>query len=93
MSVLNHNQFAGASGPVQFVGADRSGIINVEQYVGNGTRQIGQYIPDRNESERLTIIDHQVRWLTGSVPSDGRPRKWGDLLYVNRIRLYFQESS
>ena len=65
----------GASGPVQFNGADRIGIINIHQSMGNTSSLIGQHFPDRNASERTQLNMSQIMWLTGSVPSDGQQGK------------------
>ena len=74
MHFLNDTHFAGASGPVQFTGADRTGIININQRIGNSTQLIGQFYPDRNASERLSINDSFVLWPAGALPSDGSQR-------------------
>jgi hypothetical protein len=57
MSYLNNTHFSGASGPVAFAGADRTGIININQHVGNTSLLIGQFSPEvnRNASERLEL--------------------------------------
>jgi len=73
MSFLNKTHFAGASGPVQFVGADRTGIINIEQHIGNDSHIVGEFVPDKNETERLIVRTKEVVWLTGALPLDGRP--------------------
>jgi len=77
MYFLNNTQFSGASGPVQFAGADRTGIISINQFVGNRTRFVGQFSADihRNASERMTLLDYKIQWITkdGLPPSDGTP--------------------
>ena len=78
MSHLNNTNFIGASGPVRFSGADRTGIINIHQYITNSSTLIGQYIPDKNISERLGLNISQVRWVTGDKPTDGRQCKFQD---------------
>ena len=71
MHHLNSTHFVGASGPVQFRGADRSGIINIGQYNGNRSTLIGQYLPDRNASDRLVLNTSKIKWLAGERPVDG----------------------
>ena len=77
MYFLNNTQFSGASGPVEFAGADRTGIINILQFVGNKTRFVGQFSADthRNASERMTLLEKTIHWMTtdGLPPSDGTP--------------------
>jgi len=77
MYFLNNTQFSGASGPVQFAGADRTGIISINQLVGNKTRFVGQFSADihRNASERMTLLNGRIQWMTkdGFPPSDGTP--------------------
>ena len=75
MKHLNKTNFMGVSGPVQFRGADRSGIINIHQYLDNVSVPLGQYLPDRNANERLKLNLSQIRWMTGEVPRDGRQSK------------------
>ena len=74
MSVLNETHFSGASGPVRFSGADRTGIINIDQHVGNRSRLVGQYVQEKNASERFYLNESRVVWMEGITPSDGRPR-------------------
>ena len=70
---LTSVRFSGASGPVEFQGADRMGIINVHQYVGNRSRQIGQYKSNKqNKKQQLTLDLSAIFWLGGEKPSDGR---------------------
>ncbi|KAI0225558.1 hypothetical protein LSAT2_023695 [Lamellibrachia satsuma] len=70
---LTSVRFSGASGPVEFQGADRTGIINVHQYVGNRSRQIGQYKSNKqNKKQQLTLDLSAIFWLGGERPSDGR---------------------
>ena len=75
MYYLNNTHFSGASGPVAFAGADRTGIININQHIGNTSQTIGQFSPEvnRNLSERLVLDETMIRWLTsnGLRPSDG----------------------
>ena len=71
--MLANVRFSGASGPVEFNGADRTGIINVHQYVGNRTRQIGQFKSHKEaKKQQLTLDLSAVNWLGGEIPSDGR---------------------
>ncbi len=72
---LSNIQFPGVSGPVQFHGADRVGIINIQQYIGNTSVLIGQYLPDKNESERTTLNEAKIVWMMGKKPEDGRQGK------------------
>ena len=76
MYFLNNTQFSGASGPVQFAGADRTGIIRINQFVGNTSDVVGQFSADmhRNASDRMTL-DGTIHWMTdgGLPPSDGTP--------------------
>jgi hypothetical protein len=75
MSYLNNTHFSGASGPVAFEGADRTGIININQHVGNSSQLIGQFSPEanRNASERLELDEADIKWpgSGGFPPSDG----------------------
>jgi len=77
MYILNNTQFSGASGPVQFAGADRTGIISINQFIGNKSHFIGQFSADvhRNASDRMTLLDNSIQWMTkdGLPPSDGTP--------------------
>jgi len=76
MHTLNELKFSGASGPVQFDGAERTGIININQHIGEIPRLVGQYMPDKlNLSERLSVNESAIVWLTmsGTRPSDGIP--------------------
>lgn len=73
MRYLNETHFSGASGPLQFEGADRIGSIDIKQYVGNASHLLGQFNPERNASDRLQINESMILWLTGSVPTDGSP--------------------
>lgn len=75
MRILNETYFSGASGPMQFEGADRIGIIDLRQYLGNASRWLGQFNPEKNITDRLQISDSMILWVTGSVPSDGSPGK------------------
>ena len=68
---LSHTNFVGVSGPVQFEGADRSGIINIYQFRGNSSILVGQYLPDRNISQRTQLNESQILWMTGKKPTDG----------------------
>ena len=66
-------RFSGASGPVEFLGADRTGIMNVQQYVGNKSHLIGQYKATGASKEKdLTLHMSAIDWLSGGKPSDGR---------------------
>jgi len=75
MSYLNNTHFVGASGPVAFAGADRTGIININQHIDNGSQMVGQFSPEvnRNLSERLELDETIIRWMTsdGKHPTDG----------------------
>ena len=72
MQQLNSTHFVGASGPVQFVGADRNGIINIHQYLAEDQRiLIGQYLPDHVRSERTVLNESQITWLAGEKVMDG----------------------
>lgn len=71
MRYLNETHFSGASGPLQFEGADRIGSTDIKQYVGNVSRLLGQFNPERNASDRLQINESMILWLTGSIPTDG----------------------
>jgi len=77
MYFLNNTQFSGASGPVQFAGADRTGIISINQFIGNKTQFVGQFLADihRNASDCMTLHDSRIQWITedGKPPSDGTP--------------------
>jgi len=77
MYFLNNTRFSGASGPVQFAGADRTGIISINQFIGNKSQFIGQFSADvqRNASERMMLLDSSIQWMTrdGLPPSDGTP--------------------
>jgi len=77
MYFLNNTQFSGASGPVQFAGADRTGIVSINQFVGNKSHFVGQFSADihRNASDRMTLLDGVIQWMTedGQLPSDGTP--------------------
>jgi len=77
MYFLNNTQFSGASGPVQFAGADRTGIISINQFLGNKTRFVGQFSADihHNASDRMTLLDSRIQWITedGKPPLDGTP--------------------
>ena len=80
---LNHIQFSGASGPVQFSGADRSGIINVNQQIGESYVMVGLFSPDKgNITDQLYLNESMVKWLTpdGLRPSDGTPREFIDII-------------
>ena len=78
MSHLNNTHFQGVSGPVQFQGADRTGIININQHVGNSTVEVGQYHHEMNVSLQLNMS--AIVWPAGGIPSDGRPREFGRFL-------------
>jgi len=86
MYFLNNTRFSGASGPVRFAGADRTGIININQFTGNTSHFIGQFSPDvqRNASERMMLLDRSIRWMTkdGLPPSDGTPGSFTGQLTV-----------
>ena len=70
---LSRVRFSGASGPVEFLGADRTGIMNVQQYVGNKSHLIGQYKATGPSKEKeLTLHMSAIDWLSGGKPSDGR---------------------
>jgi len=77
MYFLNNTQFSGASGPVQFAGADRTGIISINQFIGNQSLSVGHFSADihRNASERMTLLDGSIKWMTkdGLPPPDGTP--------------------
>jgi hypothetical protein len=78
MNTLNELQFSGASGPVKFDGAERTGIIIINQHVGDSLHRVGQYLPDkRNASDGLQVNNSAIIWLTSSRtrPTDGRPSK------------------
>ena len=80
MSFINETRFDGASGPVQFTGADRKGIINIYQHsnrlpADEQPFMVGQFIPDRNASEQFQFNRSAVTWAAGTVPDDGRPRE------------------
>jgi len=77
MYFLNNTQFSGASGPVRFAGADRTGIISISQFIGNRSQFVGQFSADvqRNASDRMMLLDDSIVWMTkdGLPPSDGTP--------------------
>jgi len=77
MYFLNNMRFSGASGPVQFVGADRTGIISINNFIGNKSQFVGQFSADvhRNASDRISLMDSSIQWMTkdGLPPSDGTP--------------------
>ena len=77
MYFLNNTQFSGASGPVQFAGADRTGIIRINQFTGNTSHVVGQFSANihRNASDRMALLGSTIRWMTddGLPPSDGTP--------------------
>ncbi len=86
---LSNIQFPGVSGPVQFHGADRVGIINIQQYIGNTSVLIGQYLPDKNESERTTLNEAKIVWMMGKKPEDGRQGKKLPLVFIKiSVELY-----
>ena len=86
MHFLNNTQFSGASGPVQFAGADRTGIVSIMQFVGNKSQLVGQFSADvrRNASDRMTLQDSSVLWMTkdGLPPSDGTPGMFHRIIYL-----------
>ncbi len=71
MRHLNRTSFMGVSGPVQFRGADRSGIINIHQHFNNESVPLGQYLPDRAAGDKLQLNGTRIRWMTGETPEDG----------------------
>jgi len=77
MYFLNNTHFSGASGPVHFTGADRTGVIHIYQFIGNTSHVVGQFSADlhRNASDRMTLFGGTTQWLTdnGLPPSDGTP--------------------
>lgn len=77
MNYLDNTHFEGASGPVQFIGANRQSNIEITQFssVVNQCITVGHYFPNKNESERLLINETAVRWLSGGKPSDGSQGK------------------
>ena len=77
----------GVSGPVQFRGADRSGIINIHQYIVNRSVPLGQYLPDRNESERLKLNVSQIKWMTGETPLDGSQSMY-DVVFSHKFKSF-----
>ena len=81
MKHLNKTDFMGVSGPVQFKGADRSGIINIHQYIVNRSVSLGQYLPDRNASERLKLNVSLIKWMTGETPMDGSQSMYDIIFY------------
>lgn len=72
MSYLNTTHFIGVSGPVAFSGADRSGIIDILQFVGNESEIVGQFNPEPNDNvtSRLYLNHSIIHWPTGYVPPD-----------------------
>lgn len=97
MYFLNNTQFSGASGPVQFAGADRTGIIRINQFTGNTSHVVGQFSADihRNASERMSLLDRTIHWMTddGLPPSDGTPgmfHKWLILLLGDLCDIMWQ---
>jgi len=77
MYFLNNTQFSGASGPVQFDGADRTGIIRIKQFIGTKSQFVGHFSADvhRNASDRMILLGSSIHWATedGLPPSDGTP--------------------
>jgi len=92
MRILNELRFSGASGPVQFDGAERTGIININQHIGDSTHMIGQYLPDRtNISDRLYVNSTAIIWQTPSrtIPTDGSPCKYNSRSMIIVFCLYY----
>ena len=88
MYFLNNTHFMGVSGPVQFSGADRTGIIKHNQQIGSLYILIGQFSPDQtNVSDRLFLNESLVTWLTpdGLRPSDGSPGELGMPSFVWKL--------
>ena len=75
MNITNNLQFVGVSGPVKFDGAERTGIINLNQIWDGSLRVVGQHFPDRaNISDHLELNESGIVWMTksGTRPVDRR---------------------
>lgn len=76
---MRNLNFNGASGPVKFSGAERTGTVNIIQYVGDDNFvQVGHFLLDKvNTTDHLYLNDSLLIWVTpdGLVPSDGQPGK------------------
>jgi len=99
MYYLNNTQFSGASGPVQFAGADRTGLVRINQFIGNTSHVVGQFSADihHNASERMSLLDGSIHWMTydGFPPSDGTPGSFqsshsNDLLICDLFDITWQ---
>ena len=87
MTHLDKTDFMGVSGPVQFQGADRSGIINIHQRTDNDSVLLGQYLPDRNASEQLKLNVSRIRWMTGETPVDGSQSMYNIIINSKKFLL------
>ena len=54
-------------------GQDRTGIIDITMQVGNNTTLVGQFLPDKNNTDRFALFDEAapIIKLFGGVPDDG----------------------
>ena len=79
---MDNTHFTGSSGPVQFNGADRAGIVDIHQSITNRSFLIGQYTPGGNASKGLVVNTTLISWPYGK-PKDG-PREYSIINEVNR---------
>ncbi len=75
MDHLQDTRFSGASGYVQFEDkkADRTGIVDIMQFVNNISHMVGSYHHDKPAKERMTLNSSLIYWVDGEKPIDGRP--------------------
>ena len=73
---MNNTHFIGSSGPVQFVGADRTGIVDIHQSINNRSIHIGYYTPGPggagDSNGTLELNKSMIVWPSGEQPRDGR---------------------
>lgn len=74
MRAMTKTNFQGVTGWISFKGADRVGILTIEQHFLNGTNLVGRYLPDTvTDQGTLQLDEDKIVWLTGGRPHDGRP--------------------